>query len=71
MERDSHDTCSTYYASAQALSIRVVRILRRDATAAIEIRYWPRGGYSTFVLNRQADGWQAMAIVPGGALPIA
>ena len=52
-------------------SIRVLRILRGGGTAALEVRYWPRGGYSTFVLDRQADGWQAVAIVPGGPLPIA
>jgi hypothetical protein len=59
------------YARAQVLSIRVLRILRASGTAALEVRYWPRGGYSTFVLDRQADGWQAVAIVPGGPLPIA
>jgi len=49
----------------------VLRILRLGATAAIEIRYFPRGGYSTFVLNRLTTGWQAVAIVPGGPLPFA
>jgi len=71
MERDAHESCTAYYASAQVLSIRVLRILRLGATAAIEIRYFPRGGYSTFVLDRQRTGWQAVAIVPGGPLPIA
>ena len=71
MERDAQESCAAYYASAQVLSIRVLRILREGATVAIEIRYFPRGGYSTFVLNRQATGWQAVAIVPGGPLPIA
>lgn len=71
MERDAHESCAAYYASARVLSIRVLRILRQGATAAIEIRYFPRGGYSTFVLNRQTTGWQAVAIVPGGPLPIA
>ena len=71
MERDAHESCAAYYASAQVLSIRVLRILRLGATAAIEVRYFPRGGYSTFVLNRQTTGWQAVAIVPGGPLPIA
>ena len=71
MERDAHQSCAAYYGRAQVLSIRVLRILREGATAAIEIRYFPRGGYSTFVLNRQTTGWQAVAIVPGGPLPIA
>jgi hypothetical protein len=71
MERDAPWSCAAYYGRAQVLSIRVLRILREGATAAIEIRYFPRGGYSTFVLNRQATGWQAVAIVPGGTLPIA
>ena len=71
MERDAHESCAAYYARAQVLSIRVLRILRAGGTAALEVRYWPRGGYSTFVLDRQADGWQAVAIVPGGPLPIA
>jgi hypothetical protein len=72
IEGDAHESCTAYYARAQVLSIRVLRIiLRTGATAALEVRYWPRGGYSTFVLDRQADGWQAVAIVPGGPLPIA
>ena len=71
MERDAHESCAAYYASAQVLSVRVLRILREGATAAIEVRYFPRGGYSTFVLSRQTTGWQAVAIVPGGPLPIA
>jgi hypothetical protein len=56
MERDAHESCSAYYAGAQVLSIRVLRILRLGATAAIEIRYLPRGGYWTSVLNRQTTG---------------
>ena len=71
MERDAHESCAAYYGRAQVLSIRVLRILHEGATAAIEVRYFPRGGYSTFVLNRQTTGWQAVAIVPGGPLPIA
>ena len=65
MERDAHEPCAAYYASAQVLSIRVLRILRQGATVAIEIRSFPRGGYSTFVLNRQTTGWQAVATAPG------
>jgi hypothetical protein len=60
MERDAHESCSAYYSRAQVLSIRLLRVLRTGATAALEVRYWPRGGYSTFVLDRQADGWQAV-----------
>jgi hypothetical protein len=71
MERDAHESCTAYYARAQVLSIRLLRVLRTGVTAALEVRYWPHGGYSTFVLDRQADGWQAVAIVPGGPLPIA
>jgi hypothetical protein len=71
MKRDAHECCAAYYANAQVLSIRVLRLLRLGATAAIEIRYLPRGGYATFVLNLQTTGWQADAIVPGGPLPIA
>jgi hypothetical protein len=71
MERDAHASCTACYARAQVLSIRLLRVLRTGATPALEIRYRPRVGYSTFVLNRQADGWQAVAIVPGGPLPIA
>ena len=51
--------------------MRILRILADGATAAVEIRYWPRGGYSTFVLDHQAAGWRAVAIVPGGPLPTA
>jgi hypothetical protein len=57
MERDAHESCSAYYASARLLSVRNPA---RRTTAAMEIRYWPRGGYSTFVLNRQTEGGQAV-----------
>lgn len=70
-EREVHQPCASYYAHAEVLSIRVLQILRSGDTAAVEVRYWPRGGYSTFVLDRQAKGWQAVAIVPGGPLPTA
>ena len=69
--REVHSPCASYYANAQVLSVRVLRILKSGATAAVEVRYWPRGGYSTFVLDRGAGGWQAVAIVPGGPLPTA
>ena len=71
MVRDARESCAAYDASAQVLSIRVLRILRVGATAAIAIRYFPRGGHSTFVLDRQVSGWRAVAIVPGGPLPVA
>jgi len=71
MQRDAHESCAAYYRSAKVLSVRVLRILRLGGTAAIEIRYFPRSGYSTFVLDHLANGWQAVAIVPGGPLPIA
>jgi hypothetical protein len=71
MQRDAHESCAAYYRHAQVLSVRVLRVLRLGETAAVEIRYFPHGGYSTFVLDRLRDGWQAVAIVPGGPLPIA
>jgi len=71
LEREVHRSCATYYANAQVLSVRILRILESGATAAVEVRYWPRGGYSTFVLDHKAAGWQAVAIVPGGPLPTA
>jgi hypothetical protein len=71
MQRDAHESCAAYYRRAQVLSVRVLRILALGDTAAIEIRYFPRGGYSTFVLDRFGRGWEAVAIVPGGPLPIA
>jgi len=71
MGRGAHESCSAYYASAPLLSSRVLRILCLAATAAIDIRCFPRGGYSTFVLNRQTPGRPAVAIVPGGPLPVA
>ena len=71
LEREVHRSCASYYGNAQVLSLRVLRILESGATAAIEVRYWPRGGYSTFVLDRGTRGWQAVAIVPGGPLPTA
>jgi hypothetical protein len=33
MERDAHESCSAYYARAQVLSIRVLRILREVSTS--------------------------------------
>jgi hypothetical protein len=71
LEREVHRSCARYYANAQVLSVRILRILESGATAAVEVRYWPRGGYSTFVLDHKAAGWQAVAIVPGGPLPTA
>jgi hypothetical protein len=71
LEREIHRSCASYYAHAQVLSLRVLRILRGGDTAAVEVRYWPRGGYATFVLDRQPGGWEAVAIVPGGPLPVA
>ena len=70
-QRDVHRSCVLYYAHAQVLSIRVLKILQSGHTAAVEVRYWPRGGDSTFVLDRAARGWRAVAIVPGGPLPAA
>jgi hypothetical protein len=71
LEREVHESCASYYAHTRVMSIRVLQILRSGDTAAIEIRYWPHGGYTTFVLGRRAGGWQAVAIVPGGPLPVA
>jgi hypothetical protein len=71
LEREVRESCASYYSRTHVMSIRVLQILRSGSTAAVEIRYWPRGGYSTFVLDRQALGWQAVAIVPGGPLPVA
>jgi hypothetical protein len=71
LERETHRSCASYYGNTHVLSVRVLRILRSGRTAAVEIRYWPRGGYSTFVLDRGDRGWQAVAIVPGGPLPTA
>jgi len=67
-ERDLHQSCTGYYARVHVLSIRILRVLQSSATAALEVRYWPRGGYTTSVLGRQGGGWQAVAIVPGGPL---
>jgi hypothetical protein len=69
LERDVHQSCTAYYSRVQVLSIRILRVLQSGETAALEVRYWPRGGYTTFVLDRQDSGWQAVAIVPGGPLP--
>jgi hypothetical protein len=70
MERDAYESCNADYARTSAPDPDPADP-PRGATAALEIRYWLRGGYSTFGLNRQAGGWQAVAIVPGGPLPIA
>jgi hypothetical protein len=71
LEREVHRSCTSYYSGVQALSVRVLRVIESGATAAVEVRYWPRGGYSTFVLDHGSRGWQAVAIVPGGPLPAA
>jgi hypothetical protein len=57
IRNEAHQSCATYYRRARVLSIRVLRTLKSGATAALEIRYWPRGGYSTFVLDRDHGGW--------------
>jgi ABC-type uncharacterized transport system permease subunit len=56
-------------AQVHVLSIRILGVLQSGATAALEVRYCPRGGYTTFVPGRHGGGWQAVAIVPGGSLP--
>jgi hypothetical protein len=71
LAHDLHESCARYYARVQVGPIRILRVLQTRTTAAVEIRYWPRGGYWTFVLNRADSGWVAVAIVPGGPLPIA
>ena len=36
LEREAHRSCASYYANAQVLSVRVLRILASGATAAVE-----------------------------------
>jgi hypothetical protein len=69
LERDVHRSCTAYYSRVQVLSIRILRVLQSGGTAALKVRYWPHGGFTTFVLDRQDGGWRAVAIVPGGPLP--
>ena len=71
LRHDLHESCVGYYSRVRGEPIRILRILRSGNTAALEIRYWPRGPYSTFVLYRDGGGWRAVAIVPGGPLPVA
>jgi hypothetical protein len=71
LEREVHRSCASYYAHTEVLSVRALQVLRSGETAAIEVRYWPRGRYSTFVLDHHRGGWLAVAIVPGGPLPVA
>jgi hypothetical protein len=71
LQHDVRESCVSYYSHIQGEPIRILRILQTGDTAALEIRYWPRGPYSTFVLDRVAGGWRAVAIVPGGPLPVA
>ena len=71
LRHDLHESCVGYYSRVRGEPIRILRILQTGNTAALEIRYWPRGPYSTFVLDRYDGGWRAVAIVPGGPLPVA
>jgi hypothetical protein len=71
IQHDVRESCVSYYSRIQGEPIRILRILQTGDTAALEIRYWPRGPYSTFVLDRAGGGWRAVAIVPGGPLPVA
>jgi hypothetical protein len=71
LERDVHQPCVKYYQRVRPIALRVLRILATGTTAAVEIRYWPHGGYATFVLNQHAGSWQAVAIIPSGPLPVA
>ncbi len=71
LAHDLHESCARYYEHVRVGPIRILRILQSRTTAAVEIRYWPRGNYWTFVLGREDSGWVAVAIVPGGPLPIA
>ena len=58
LERDVHQSCAAYYSRVQVLSIRILRVLRSGGTAALEVRYWPHGGFTTFVLDRQDGAWR-------------
>jgi hypothetical protein len=69
LERVAHRPCASYWGSVGPLAVRIVRTLKAGSTAALVVRYWPRGGYGTFVLDREARGWRAVAIVPGGTAP--
>lgn len=61
----------SYYARVQPLSVRILRVMASGSTAVVQVRFARGGGYSSFVLDRQDGGWRAVAIVPGGPLPIA
>ena len=71
LTHDLHESCASYYMHVQIGPIRILRILQSRGTAAVEIRYCPHGSYWTFVLDHRDDGWVAVAIMPGGPLPIA
>jgi hypothetical protein len=71
LRHDLHESCVGYYSRVRGEPIRILRVLQTGNTAALEIRYWPRGPYSRFVLDRDGRGWRAVAIVPGGPLPVA
>jgi hypothetical protein len=71
LARDVGESCVGYYSRTSDTPFRILRILRSGNTAALEVRAWPRGSYTTFVLSRNRDGWQALAVVPGGPLPVA
>lgn len=71
LRSDLHESCVSYYSRVRGAPIRILRILQSGTTAALEVRNWPHGAYTTFVLDRQDGGWRAVAIVPGGPLPTA
>lgn len=65
LREDAHRSCLGYYLRERPAAVRIVRIVRDGATAALVLRYWPNSGYSTFVLSRDGRGWRAIMRVAG------
>jgi hypothetical protein len=62
----AHGSCETAYRGVKSAPFSVLRVLQNGSTAAIELHWLPNVGYSTIVLNRDAGGWRAVDMIPGG-----
>jgi hypothetical protein len=62
----AHGSCEAAYRGVKSAPFSVLRVLRNGSTATIELHWLPNVGYSTIVLNRDAGGWRAVDMIPGG-----
>jgi hypothetical protein len=63
--RAMRGSCASYFARITSFSVVVRRVLQDGYTAVLELRQTVRPRDWAVVLSRQADGWQAVDLLPG------